>query len=264
MIKLEREVIGLIPAGGHGARIGPLPCSKEIYPIGFDESNERRPKVICHYLLEKMRFAGIDKCYIILRDGKWDIPAYLGDGKMVGMDLAYLMMGAPFGVPFTIDQAFPFVKDATIAFGFPDIFFESDDVFVGLLDKLRHDDCDVVVGLFPSDRPQKADMVDVSAGGRIRNIVIKPERTDLRYTWGVAVWSPVFTEFIHHYVKRREPFAGNQTEVFVGEVVQKGIEKGLHVEAIHIADKPFIDIGTPDDMFRAAKLFIDRPRKNRL
>ena len=52
---VKREVIGVIPAGGQGIRISPLPCSKEIYPIGFDESQEMRPKVACHYLLEKMR-----------------------------------------------------------------------------------------------------------------------------------------------------------------------------------------------------------------
>ena len=130
-------MIGLIPAGGQGARIGPLPCNKEIYPIGFDESAEARPKVACHYLLDKMRLAKITKAFIILREGKWDIPAYLRDGKVLGIHLAYLIMDAPFGVPFTLDQAFPFVHEAIIALGFPDIYFEQDDVFVKLLNRLE-------------------------------------------------------------------------------------------------------------------------------
>ena len=72
-----REVIGLLPAGGEAKRIAPLPCSKELFPIGFrpvGEQGELRPKVACHYLLEKMSLAGIGKVYIILRKGKWDIP----------------------------------------------------------------------------------------------------------------------------------------------------------------------------------------------
>ncbi len=85
-----------------------MPCSKELFPIGLrpvEEGRSVRPKVICHYLLETMRLAGISKAYVILRDGKWDIPAYFGDGSLVGIHLAYLMTRLPFGPPYTVDQA---------------------------------------------------------------------------------------------------------------------------------------------------------------
>ena len=112
------EVIGLIPAAGKANRLAPLPCSKEMFPIGFGTTKENHnliPKVVCHYLLEKMRLAGITNAYIVIREGKWDIPAYFGDGSILGLNLAYLMMGLPFGVPYTIDQVYPFVQDAIIA-----------------------------------------------------------------------------------------------------------------------------------------------------
>jgi len=253
-IESSGEVIGLIPAGGHGTRIGPLPCSKEIYPIGFNQTREGRPKAVCHYLLDKMRFAGIKKAYIVLRAGKWDIPAYLSDGKMLGMHLAYLIMDAPFGVPFTIDQAFPFVQEANIAFGFPDIFFEPHDTFVQLLDRLKLNQCDVVLGLFPSDRPHKADMVDIDPDGKIKNIVIKPQQTNLRFTWAVAVWTPVFTQFMHNYVKSHKPsFIRHERELYIGEVIQAAIDEDLWVEAIHVSKEAFLDIGTPEDLLRTAK-----------
>jgi hypothetical protein len=47
----RREVIGLIPAGGQATRIAPLPCSKELYPVGFSSMNsgqEMRPQNL-HY-----------------------------------------------------------------------------------------------------------------------------------------------------------------------------------------------------------------------
>lgn len=260
---IKRETIGLIPAGGQGNRISPIPCSKEIYPIGFDESEEARPKAVCHYLLEKMRFAGIIKAYIILREGKWDIPSYLRDGKMLGMNIAYLIMGAPFGVPYTIDQAFPFVRKATIAFGFPDIFFDQEDVFMKLLNRLKLQDCDVVLGLFPSDSPHKADMVDIDREGKIKRIVIKPKRTNLNLTWGVAVWAPIFTEFMHHYVmKAIKPHTLRHKELFIGEVIQAAINEGLRIEAVHVSNRPYIDIGTPDDLLKAVKYFIAKADKN--
>ena len=66
--------------------------------------------------------AGIRKAYFILREGKWDIPKYFGDGALVEMNLGYLMMRLPFGAPYTIDQAYSFCPCIRSSlFGFPDI-----------------------------------------------------------------------------------------------------------------------------------------------
>jgi glucose-1-phosphate thymidylyltransferase len=73
----ENEVVGLVPAAGQGKRIAPLPLSKELFPIGFqviDGEKTPQPKVVSHYLLEKFRYAGITKAFIVIREGKWDIP----------------------------------------------------------------------------------------------------------------------------------------------------------------------------------------------
>jgi glucose-1-phosphate thymidylyltransferase len=109
--KTSPPFVGLIPAGGQGSRLAPLPCSKEILPLGFydsPEKREQRPKVACHYLLDYMRRAGVQNAFIILRRGKWDIPAYFGNGQAVGIHLAYLVREFAFGVPFTLDCAYPF------------------------------------------------------------------------------------------------------------------------------------------------------------
>ena len=196
--------MGLIPAGGQASRIAPLPCSKELFPIGFrpaEEGRSSRPKVVAHYLLEKMRFAGISKGYIVLRPGKWDIPAYFGDGSILNMHLAYLMLGVPFGVPFTLDQAYPFVRDATVAFGFPDILFEPEDGFVRLLARRSETRSDIILGLFPANHPSKEDTVDFDSRGIVRDITLRPSESTLRYTWGIAVWGPNFTEFLHGWVR---------------------------------------------------------------
>jgi glucose-1-phosphate thymidylyltransferase len=252
------DIVGLIPAAGQGTRIGILPCSKEVYPIGYDHCKEGRPKAVGHYLLEKMLAAGIKNAYIILREGKWDIPTYFKDGKMLGMHLAYLIMGVPFGVPFTIDQAYPFIQKSNVAFGFPDIYFDPDDVFLKIIGRLSDTRSDVVLGLFPSDRPHKADMLDIDQHGKIRNIVIKPPQTDLRFTWGVAVWTPVFTQFLHEHVNTCKPSAAKRKELFVGDVVKAAIVEGMQVEGVMVSDHPYLDIGTPDDLFRAAKRLMNQ------
>ncbi|MEW5961030.1 MAG: sugar phosphate nucleotidyltransferase [Chloroflexota bacterium] len=260
-----RELVGVIPAGGQATRIAPLPCSKELYPVGFrpvDEGRSVRPKVVCHYLLEKIRLAGAIKAYIILRAGKWDIPAYLGDGAMLDMHLAYLMMNLPYGAPYTLDQAYPFVQDAMVAFGFPDIIFEPDDAFIQLLSRQVTTEADVVLGLFPADQPHKMDMVDLDDAGRVRDIVIKPQQTSLPYTWIIAVWTPIFTHFLHEYLAKlqTEIFkhktrkkAAKPDELFVGDIIRAAIQTGLRIETALFAEGHYLDIGTPEDLVNAVR-----------
>ncbi|HEY9634523.1 MAG TPA: sugar phosphate nucleotidyltransferase [Coleofasciculaceae cyanobacterium] len=263
----NRQVIGLLPAGGQATRISPLPVSKELYPVGFrrvDEASSLRPKVVCHYLLEKMKLAGIDKAYFILRSGKWDIPAYFRDGELLKMNLGYLIMNLPFGVPYTLDQAYPFVQDSLVALGFPDILFEPDDAFVRLLARQATSQADVVLGLFPTNQPQKAGMVDFDTTGKVRLIIEKPRETDLRYMWGIAVWTPAFTQFMHEYVvviesgKVRTDVDSQlppKSEIPIGDVMQAAIYKGLRVEAEVFPEGTYLDIGTPDDLVRAVSHF---------
>jgi glucose-1-phosphate thymidylyltransferase len=252
------EVIGLIPAAGRATRISPLPCSKELYPVGFRRSpgeKEGRPKVVCHYLLEKMRSAGITRVYIVLRHGKWDIPGYLLDGALAGMHVAYLMMASSCGVPYTLDQAYPFVKHAIVAFGFPDVLFQGDTTFQQLLSSQATSDADILLGLFPGDLPEQLDMVDFDESGRVREIVIKPRHTGLQYSWGIAAWTPAFTEFLHRYLPLPMTSPVALAELSVGHIIQAAIRSGLRVEGLPVSDEPYLDIGTPEGLAKAIKRY---------
>jgi len=256
--KRHREVIGLIPSGGQATRIAPLPCSKELYPIGFhrmDGVKGLRPKAAAHYLLEKMRCAGIRTAYFILRKGKWDIPSYFGDGKPVRMNLAYLMMRVPHGTPFTLDQAYAFVRGKTIAFGFPDIIFDADDAFVKLLDRQASTRADVVLGLFLVRKPETMDMIDVDGHGAVRSIIIKPHATKLRYGWIMATWNPVFSQFLHEYLRtslaHRRTNITRKSELSVGHIFQAALESGLQIQSVRFRDSSYLDIGTPDNLIKA-------------
>jgi len=257
----SREVVGLVPAGGLGKRIAPLPCSKELFPVGFrqtDDGQVMRPKAVCHYLLEKMSRAGVKKTYLVLREGKWDIPTYLGDGSLFDMHFAYLMVNVPFGTPYTADQAYPFVRDAIVAFGFPDIIFQPDDAFVQLLDRQTTTGADIVLGVFPAYSPEIMDMVDVDADGRVLSMIKKPERTPLRYAWIFAVWTPAFTEYQHEFLQKRSvleraPQAEPQDELSMGHVLQAAIRDGIPTQAVIFPNHSYLDIGTPENLVKAVQ-----------
>ena len=264
MVQRYEDVIGLIPAAGKASRLSPLPCSKELFPLGFQQFGpkaEMRPKVAAHFLLEKMRLANIRKAYVILREGKWDIPGYFGDGEMLDMSLAYLMMGLPFGVPYTLDQAYPFVDRSLVALGFPDMVFEPDDAFVQLLAKREGRDADIVLGLFPAHKPHKTDMVELDGSGRVRSLEIKPRQTAHRYAWEIAVWTPAFTRFMHEFLSSTLPGhdghgadgSRGAHETHVADVIQAAIDEGLAVDAVTFESGSCLDIGTPDDLFTAVQ-----------
>jgi glucose-1-phosphate thymidylyltransferase len=252
-----REVIGLVPAAGWATRVAPLPCSKEIYPVELRSVGEKggvRPKVVSHYLLEKMRLAGVRKAFMVLRDGKWDIPAYYNDGTaLLDVHLAYLLMRVPYGPPYTLDQAHPFLQHATVALGFPDILFQPHDAFVNMLSRLDETNADVVLGLFPSHRADQVDMVDVGDDGRIRNIVIKSRDTALTQMWLLAVWTPAFTNFMHEHLAEAiaKPDAA-QRELFVGDAFQAAIDTGLHVNSVFFPDGKYLDVGIPENLASGA------------
>jgi len=257
---LCQGVIGVVPMAGRAARLAGLSCSKEIFPIGSRAADgaAQYPRVVCEHLLSKMHRAGISSVYVVLREGKWDIPAYLGDGSKAGLQLAYLMMGLPYGTPYSVDQAFPFVRQARVALGFPDMIFGPEDIFTKLLEHQQSSAADVVLGLFPADRPEKVDMVELVDDGNVRQIIIKPRHTDLHDTWGVAVWAPTFTEFMHEFLALHQKSAAGKNELFVGDVVQAAIEHGLRVDGVRVSDQPFLDIGTGDDLGRAMSLPLDQ------
>ncbi len=245
----QPDIIALLPAGGQATRLSPLPLSKELYPIGFQTTDSGlKPKVVAHYLLEKMRRSGITKAFFILRPGKWDIPAYFGDGAMLDLSIGYLTVHVPYGVPYTLNQAYPFVQHSLVAIGFPDILFEPADAYVHLIAHQSTSQADVVLGLFPTEHCWKAGMVDFDDSGRVRQIIEKPQNCELKYMWAIALWTPRFTQFMHDYLAA---IPHPSQEIPIGDVIQASIQSGLQVEAIPFPNGSYLDVGTPADLMTA-------------
>lgn len=240
--------------------MAPLPCSKEMLPIGLRrlKDGSLRPKVVSHYLIEQLRQGGVQKAFFILRNGKWDIPQYYGDGAIVGMNLGYLMMGKPFGTAYTLDAAYPFVRGARVALGFPDILFEPRDAFTRALHRLASTRADLVLGLCRVRDKSISDMVAVHRTGAVRELVIKPKTTKLKLGWVFAVWTSKFTEFMHEYLQTPRtatevPNAGLPAELTVGHVIQAAVSGGLLTQSVIFPGRTYLDIGTPGNLIEAVR-----------
>lgn len=251
------KVTGLIPAAGYARRISPLPCSKEIYPIVQPDGSRR---IAASYLMENLRKASVERTYMILREGKWDIPAYLSGATNTGLDIAYIVTEATEGVPQTIDKAYPFIKQDKVLFGFPDILLQPSSACVSLLDKQGDTGADLVLGLFKARDSGKMDMVDFNSKEEIEDIVIKPAVTSLIYTWIIAAWTPAFTGFLHDYIIQSsdgflgDETSGNKRELYIGDVFRDAIQSGMKTAYVTFEEGAYLDIGTPSELQKAGNV----------
>jgi glucose-1-phosphate thymidylyltransferase len=247
------EVIGLIPAAGLAKRLAPLPCSKELFPVGFkvcerDGRAEPRPKPVSEYLIERMRDAGAHRIYIVLSHAKWDLIRYYGSGLQMGVHLAYLYLDHSLGMPCTLNELYPWLagKDETILFGMPDTIFWPYDAFAEVLSMYRQVEADLVLGVFPTDQPERFSVVELDERSRVLSVTDKPAHTHLYNTWGMACWGPAFTELLNTYVRNLPSSPG---EVILANVFQLAIDKGLVVHGKFFEEGKYIDIGLAEDLF---------------
>lgn len=248
---MSPDVLGLIPAAGKAERLGKLPCSKELFPIGFRETpNGPAPKVACHYLLERFRTAGISKAFVVLHESKWDVARYFGTGEIADMSLAYLSIPGSRSVPETLSFAAPWIESSIVALGFPDCLFEPADAYVQLLERQAATGADLVLGLFPTERCRTTDMVECGPDGRVRRIEVRPETTALRFNWLLAVWGPVFTRHLVDAV-RQSPSTGGELQI--GAVVRSAVDGGMHVEGVEFPAGRYRDVGTSGDLAAAIR-----------
>ena len=250
----KTSVVGLIPAAGKGSRLGRTPCSKEVFPLVEPTlADGKGMTVLADGLLNAFAAARIEQVYFIIREGKWDIPAYFGDGGEHGLNIGYLMMGLPWGTPFTLDQAYPFIDDRIVATGFPDMRFDPVDIFTPMLRRLHDSGSDVVLAAMPQANRDKWDMIAFDDARRVLRIDIKQPNSDLEYCWFAAVWTPRFTRFMHDHLAALAAANDLATtaEVCVGNVVQAAMEADLDVRCEVFEDGVVTDLGTIAELCRA-------------
>jgi glucose-1-phosphate thymidylyltransferase len=251
------DVVGLIPAAGVARRISPLPGSKELFPVGFREAMvdgcvQLRPKVVSQYLVESMVEAGAGRIWLVLGKGKWDIMQYYGDGSGFGAHVAYLVTDRLWGMPYALDEAWPWLSASTVLFGMPDTIFSPRDAFSQMYASHTHSGADVTLGVFPTNQPQRLCPVKMGDDHLVLGMTDKPEQPAQMNTWGCACWSPLFGDFMHQYLLARPAGGG---EVVLASVFRAAMQDGLVVRGVEFDGGEYIDVGTPADLVLAVRRF---------
>jgi glucose-1-phosphate thymidylyltransferase len=241
-------MIGLVPAAGLAQRWrGQLGFSKELYPITLPAQPDKSIPVIVA-LLEAFRLAGVPRAIIVTRSIKFDIPATLRDGKDFGCPLAYVVVDASPSVPHSVVAAASFLEGCDVVLGFPDVVFEPHDAMRTIVDAWLVCRCDVLLGLFETDHPETADMVEMDERRLVRRIIVKQPST-LRYAWLVAVWRPQVTAFLRECVRDSDRVVA-AGELHLGNLLQKAIDGGFTVAGLPVDGGRFLDLGSPENVER--------------
>lgn len=251
------DVVGLIPAAGDATRIPGLPFNKALYPVLDRACDPPRVRTPIGRLLGAMGAAGAQRAIVVSRRGRHDLADYIGNGSDFGLPVAHVPIRPTPSVPHTLCTADAFVKDARVLLGLPDILFSPPACLRTILSRQVESSADVVLGLLPTDRPDKSDTVEIDDRRQVVRIDVKSHLSS-GYAWVFAVWSPVFSDFLADYVAaagRRN--RANEDELQLAEIFVAARSSGLVVLGETIPEGRFLDIGAPDALARVARFVRD-------
>src|SRR6267378_5282988 len=224
------QCIGLLPAAGLGSRLAPFRYPKELMPIAFSLSGENslpHPRLAIDFSLEAMRAAGVKRALVVISDLKVEIMRCLGNGGNHALDLCYIHQSVPVGLADAVDHCFEWTKGQQVCLALPDTIVRPINAFATLCAENLRVPCDLHLGVFPTEHPERFGPVRFDPSGRVMEVLEKPKRTEVMNTWGIAVWSDRFSEFLHGALSK-DPGARSQS---VGLLFNRAVAEGLTVNA---------------------------------
>jgi glucose-1-phosphate thymidylyltransferase len=234
--------VGILPAAGLGSRLTPFSGLKELLPIyvDVDETVGVRPRLLIEHAVAAMAIAGIEVCVIVVSPLKSEILKYLGAGPPGGPRLFYVVQPNPTGLVSAIAMAHGLIGSSgfNACLALPDSLFSPHDAISRVKNDLLAGNADVVLGVFPTDRPRDLGPVAVGKGGAVTKVWDKPARPRRQNTWGVVSWRPSFYNLLAQQ-------ATLEHIVTLGETFEAARREGLTVRALEFPGGCYHDLGTP-------------------
>lgn len=240
---LSSKFIGVIPAAGLGSRLAPFAYPKELLPIIYTKEESGcgvALQPVMQFSLDLLRTAGVTHCYVIISSWKFEIARIFEDGANAGISLSYIIRNSPHGLADAVNCVSTWATDHCVCLVLPDVIIQPQDALHQVCIEQLSTGADVVLGVFPSSTPEQFGPVSFSLDGNVHAVFDKPKHTKLRNTWGIAVWSPVFTQYLNVLS------SGRILRISLGDAFQHAIEKGLKIRAVYFDNGTFIDLGTPE------------------
>lgn len=256
---MDMPFIGVLPAAGHGRRLGSLRYPKELLPIAYEHDGAEgvRARAVAEYAIEAIRRAEVTQLLLIVAPWKLDILGYVGDGGQFGVDAGYLYQEEARGLPHALDLAWRWCAGRHTVFAMPDTIFEPRDALRSLRALYLTERADLALAVFPTSEPRRLGPVLVQ-GRRVRQVLDKPAVSPVANTWGTAIWGPAFAELLHTFaagaaarIAAGQAAPTGRPEPALGDAFQAAVRCGMKVVAMEFPDGAFYDAGTPAGLLRS-------------
>ncbi|MDD4107713.1 MAG: glucose-1-phosphate thymidylyltransferase RfbA [Prolixibacteraceae bacterium] len=232
---------GIILAGGLGTRLYPITrsISKQILPV-YD-------KPMIYYPLSVLMLAGIRDILIISTSR--DIGNYeelLGDGKQLGLNIAYKIQPNPGGLAQAFILGSDFIGTDNVCLILGDNIFYGYNFRSILEDAARLKDGAYIFGYYVKD-PQRYGVVEFDSKGQVITIEEKPEKPKSNYAvTGLYFYSNDVVEKVNHL----KPSARGELEITdLNRLYLQ--ENRLHVKLLG-RGFAWLDTGTHESLLQAS------------
>ena len=253
-MSVGRAPVGFLPAAGRGVRFGASGYAKELFPLLFEgESETLEPRPISELALRAIHGAGAKRCVTVVSPDKLEVVRVLGAAHR-DMAMAYVVQAEPGGIPQALEIARPWLEGEDVVFAMPDTIVFPGDALARVHAARIADGADVMLGVFPTNEPERLAPVVLDDAGNITAIHDKPASPPCKNTWGVAAWSPRFTAFCCAWNQKRAA----TSEGAIGHAFEAARVSGLVVRARAFDDGSFLDVGTPHGLRAALSALVTR------
>ena len=233
---------GIILAGGHGTRLGPLTkaVNKQLLPL-YD-------KPLIYYPLSVLMLAGISNILIITnKDEKSNFIKLLGDGSQLGIRITFLEQNRPKGLPdaFIIGKNFIGKDDVVLILG--DNFFYGQGFTNRLKNALKKNN-GATIFTYIVNNPSDYGILETSKRNKIKKIIEKPFRpkSNLAIT-GLYF----FNHKVINFAKSLKPSKRNELEIV--DLLNIYLKKKLLRAEFMGRGSAWLDTGNATNLFNASQ-----------
>jgi glucose-1-phosphate thymidylyltransferase len=232
---------GIILAGGHGTRLGPLTkvANKQLLPL-YD-------KPIIFYPLSVLMLAGIKDILIITnpKENK-NFEKILGNGSNFGIKIQYIVQKKPNGLPEAFVIGSKFIKNQNVVLILGDNFFYGQDFVKNLTISLKLNEGSTIF-TYPVSNPEDYGVVEFQ-NNKIKNVKEKPKKTNSNQAiTGIYL----FDKNAINFTKQLKPSKRKELEIV--DLIKKYLKiKKLNVKNIGRGNA-WLDTGNINSLHKTSK-----------